>query len=104
MRASNVLALFLTSLFLQACSHPIEIVGHGDVTSVSGNRNCYLEDFQAANVKCTKNYAVGAYQETYYAQPRAGWQFDKWVNYCANAPPPNYECAFNLSAEVVGLF
>jgi hypothetical protein len=105
MRAFKALALvFLAPLFLYACSHPIEIVGQGDVTSASGNRNCYLEDFQAASTKCTKNYAVGAYQETYYAQPRDGWQFDKWENYCANAAPPNYDCAFNVSADVVGLF
>jgi len=76
-------------------------VGQGDVTSASGNRNCYLEDFQTAKTNCTKNYAVGAYQETYYATPRPGWKFDHWVTYCANATPPNYDCSFNIPAATV---
>jgi hypothetical protein len=100
----KVLAFSLASLFLYACSHPIEIVGQGDVTSASGNRNCYLEDFQTAKTNCTKNYAIGAYRETYYAIPRAGCKFDHWVTYCPTATPPNYACSFNTPAEAVSQF
>ena len=102
MNLAKLVSLGIALLLIQARSHPIEIVGQGDVTSASGNRNCYLEDFQQAKVNCTKNYAVGAYQETYYAIPRAGWQFDHWGNnYCPNATPPNYDCSFNIAAATV---
>lgn len=50
---------------IYACSHPIEIVGEGDVLSPTGTRNCYREDFQAKKEHCTKNLAQGAYNETY---------------------------------------
>ena len=76
MNLAKLVTISIALLYIQACSHPIEIVGQGDVTSASGNRNYYLEDIQQAKVNCTKNYAIGAYQETYYAIPRAGWQFD----------------------------
>ncbi|MBK6510943.1 MAG: DUF1566 domain-containing protein [Haliea sp.] len=103
-RLFKFLSIYVALLLIQACSHPIEIVGEGDVTSASGNRNCSLEEFKAANPKCTKNYAIGAYQETYYAIPRAGWKFDHWVNYCPTATPPNYDCSFNTPANAVQQF
>lgn len=95
-------SIFLSVLFIQACSHPIDIVGEGDVMSASGTRNCLLEDHAAGLDNCSKNYVVGAYQETYYATPRVGWQFDRWVNYCANAT--DNACAFNVAADTVQLF
>lgn len=88
-------------LLIQACSHPIEIEGQGDVMSASGTRTCLLENFQAGDDVCSKNYAVGAYQETYYPTAKPGWKFDHWVTYCANALPPNYDCSFDVSAELV---
>jgi hypothetical protein len=100
-RLSKILSLGIASLLTQACSHPIEIEGQGDVMSASGNRTCLLENFQAGDVVCSKNYAVGAYQETYYATAKPGWKFDHWVTYCANATPPNYDCSFNIPAEAV---
>jgi hypothetical protein len=81
------------------CSHPIEIVGEGDVLSASGTRNCYYEDFLACAENCSKNLVVHEYVETYYAVPRAGWEFDKWLNYCTNSNSD--ECAFNIPANVV---
>lgn len=103
-RLFKILSIGIASLLIFACSHPIEIVGQGDVTSASGNRNCSLENYQATDTHCTKNYAIGAYTETYYATPRAGWQFDHWVNYCATAAPPNYDCSFNIPAATVYQF
>lgn len=101
-RAFKILAIIIAALCIYACSHPIEIVGEGDVISASGNRNCYLEDFQAGQDNCSKNYVDGAYQETYYAKPRTGWQFDHWGNeYCPDAAPPNYDCSFDVAAAVV---
>jgi hypothetical protein len=86
-------------LLIQACSHPIEIVGEGDVISASGTRNCLLEDFEAQLSNCTQNYVAGAYQETYTAVPRPFWFFDRWKNYCVNAT--NNQCAFNVPAASV---
>ena len=101
-RAFKIVSISITLLCIYACSHPIEIVGEGDVTSASGTRNCYLEDFQAGQDNCSKNYVVGAYHETYYATPRTGWQFDHWGNkYCPDAAPPNYDCSFDVDAAVV---
>jgi len=89
-------------LLLQACSHPIEIVGEGDVTSAPGNRNCSLEDYNASADVCSKNYVIGAYNETYTATPRVGWQFDRWGNYCTTAT--TNQCSFNISAATVQQF
>jgi len=87
------------SIFVAACDHPIQIVGDGDVTSASGSRSCYLENYRARSANCTKNTVFGAYAETYYATPRTGWKFDKWMNYCTNSKIN--ECRFNTPADVV---
>jgi hypothetical protein len=99
MKLVHLAAIGAAFLLIQACSHPIDIVGEGDVTSASGTRNCSLEDHTAGLDKCTKNYVVGAYQETYSAIPRTGWQFDHWVNYCTTATTNT--CAFNVAAATV---
>lgn len=94
----NLLLLGLLST-IYACSHPIEIVGEGDVLSATGTRNCYLEDYQASKENCTKNTVIGAYSETYFAEPRSGWDFARWVNYCTDAT--SNECAFAIPADAV---
>ena len=99
MRYFKAVSITLFSIFIAACDHPIQIVGDGDVTSASGSRYCYLENYRARAANCTKNTVVGAYAETYYATPRAGWQFDKWMNYCTKAK--NNECRFDVTADVV---
>ncbi len=101
MMGLRVVSIGIALLVIQACSHPIEIEGQGDVTSASGNRNCSLEQYTAADPVCSKNYAIGAYQETYYPMPRAGWKFDHWVGSCSSATPPNYDCSFDVPATVV---
>jgi len=98
----KLVSIGIALLVIQACSRPIEIEGHGDIMSASGSRTCLLENFQAADDVCSKNYAIGAYRETYSARPRTGWKFDHWENYCTNATPPNYECSFDISAA--GMF
>jgi len=96
----NLVAIGIAVILIQACSHPIDIVGEGDVTS--GTRSCTLEDHLAVLDNCTKNYVVGAYSETYSATPRAGWMFDHWGNYCTTATIN--QCSFNVSAATVGQF
>jgi hypothetical protein len=54
----KTIAAAAISLFLLACSHPIEIVGEGDVLSASGDRNCFLEDYKAGADSCRKNMVV----------------------------------------------
>lgn len=99
MKTLKLITAGLSLLVVQACSHPIEIVGEGDVLSASGKRTCLLEDFAAESINCSKNYVAGAYQETYYATARAGWQFERWGNYCTNTT--SNACSFNVSADVV---
>jgi hypothetical protein len=90
--------LLLASL-LVACSHPIEIVGEGDVLSATGNRTCYLEDFKTGRDNCKKNMVVDSYLETYYAVARKGWTFSGWRNYCTDSNAP--ECSFDVPADTV---
>lgn len=86
-------------LLASGCSHPLEIYGDGDIVSSSGTHNCSLEQFQAGASNCKKNYAVGAYQETYTGVPRPGWVFRGWKTYC---PYNNVgQCKFNYSAAKV---
>ena len=102
MKLLKLLVIATALGLIQACSHPIDIVGDGDVTSASGTRNCTLEDHAAGLANCSKNYVIGAYNETYSATPRPGWLFHRWVNYCSSAT--NNQCSFNLTAATVGQF
>jgi len=104
MKTQGILAGSVMVLLLQACSHPIEIEGDGDVTTVSGNRTCLLEDFQAGLDNCSKNYVVGAYAETYRPVARPGWFFDHWATYCPSAVAPNYDCSFSVPESTVQEF
>ncbi len=88
---------------LYACSHPLEIIGEGDILSSTGTRNCYLEDFQAGKDSCAVNLVVRDYQETYYAMPRDGWVFASWKNYCTDGSTAD-QCSFNVDADVVRQF
>ena len=54
MRIRIVYALLSVTL-TYACSHPIEIVGEGDVWS-DGGRTCTLEDYQEERGNCSINY------------------------------------------------
>lgn len=99
MKTRNAFMISVSLFFIYGCSHPIEIVGNGNVMSASGSRNCSLENFQAGHSKCTENLVVGEYSETYYAQPRDGWRFDHWRNYCTDAA--GNECQFSIPASTV---
>ena len=95
----TVLALSSALVLLQGCSHPIEIVGDGDVLSGSGARDCLLEDHAAGLENCTENVVMDDYRETYYAVPRTGWVFHRWANYCVDET--GNECTFDVSADTV---
>ncbi len=102
MKLVKLVSISIAILLLQACSHPIEIEGVGDVTSASGDRGCTLEESQLGADECAVNLVVYEYQETYYAEPREGWVFDHWGNYCLEAA--GNSCSFNVSAETVRNF
>lgn len=100
MGAIRTTTVAVMALLLLACNHPIEIVGEGDVLSASGDRNCFLEDYQAGADSCRKNMVVHAYQETYYGVPREddGWEFSHWEN-CMDGTAN--ECRFDVPADAV---
>ncbi len=95
------LAAFIGLVF--GCSHPIKIVGEGDVYSATGTRNCYYEDYLTGAESCSKNLVVQEYIETYYAVPREGWKFEEWLNYSHCAETGN-ECGFDIPADWVKSF
>lgn len=95
----TLLAALTLALFASACSHPLEIVGDGDILSASGDRDCLLEDHAAASPDCTENIVTGDYLETYYGVPRAGWHFHRWANYCGSVE--GNACGFDVSADAV---
>lgn len=74
-----------------ACSHPLEIVGEGDITSSNGVHNCLLEQ------QPCENYVAGDYDVTYMAQPRSGSSFVAWEG-CGTQFP---DCSFNIPAAIV---
>lgn len=105
-RLLKILSLGIALLLVQACRHPIQIEGQGDVTSATGTRGCTFEESMATPVpdNCAQNVVTGDYRETYYPMPRPGWKFKGWVNYCTNIVAPPYGCSFDLPAAAVQLF
>ena len=102
LRRRAALAVIILAALSTACTHPLEIVGEGDIISASGKRDCLLEDFQAGAETCTKNLVVGAYEETYMARPRQGWVFERWEVLCRDKSSDN--CSFSATAETVRNF
>ena len=88
-----------TVLLAAACSQPIEIIGQGDVESQTGTRDCSYADHEAGATNCTQNVVTGHYDETYTAEPHAGWHFHRWVNYCTQSP--DNTCSFDVPSSVV---
>jgi hypothetical protein len=92
---NRTLALFAI-LMLQACKHPLEIVGEGDIVDLNGTSyGCTLEQFQAADAACMTNDVQEDYIVNYQAVPREGWKFVGWSGFlCARESiAPN--CAYN---------
>lgn len=87
----KILSALLLSLLVTACSHPLEIVGEGDIVSSTGNNDCSLEEQPCANV------VAGDYNVTYTAEPHAGWSFAGWEG-CGGQFP---DCSINVPGTVV---
>ncbi len=85
--------LTLLSL-VTACSHPLEIVGEGDIVSSDGSHDCSLEQ------QPCDNYVIDEYDVTYTAQPHPGSSFVTWDG-CGGQHPA---CYFSVSAATVHQF
>jgi len=85
------LLLFMVVL-ITACTHPIDIVGNGDIHSASGEHDCLLEDLPC------KAVAVDEYIETYMPLARPGFRFVGWDN-CPDRQGD--DCVFKVDKETV---
>jgi hypothetical protein len=90
-RITKVLFGLLYLSLVTACSHPLEIVGEGDISASTGTNSCTLEDQPCAN------YVTGDYNVTFIALPRAGWIFSGWEG-CGTQFPT---CSMNVPGEMV---
>ena len=100
----RVVTILAAILLLQACMHPLEIEGQGDIVDLNGSgHGCTLEQYQAADVACTENVVYGAYSVKYHGIPRAGWKFVRWEGPCASTSESPY-CELDIPAEAVVAF
>lgn len=91
-------------LALQACKHPLAIVGEGDIVELNGTgRGCTLEQYQAQDAACIDNEAIGDYFVNYSAIPRPGWQFVRWDGSCGNQSVFP-DCRFDLPEAAVSFW
>lgn len=81
----------LVAPLIAACSHPLEIIGEGDIVSSTGEHDCLLEE------QPCDNYVANEYKVTYTAEPRPGWTFVAWQG-CGDQFP---SCSFDIPATTV---
>ncbi|MEM8561583.1 MAG: hypothetical protein AAGF57_05075 [Pseudomonadota bacterium] len=81
----------MAAICIASCSHPLEIVGEGDIVSSNFRHNCFLEDQPCSNI------VMGAYDVTYAGVPKKGWQFERWEG-CGDQHPA---CTFNVPEMTV---
>ena len=93
--------LLLAIVMLQACKHPLSIVGRGDIVDLKGSgHGCTLEQYQISYKACTENAVSGDYYVVYAAKPRPGWRFVRWEGPCS--PKSNFQrCRLDVSAAEV---
>ena len=66
MRVFTTLAVIL---LLQACKHPLAIVGEGDIVDANNSgHGCTHEQFQAQDTACSENEVSGNYFVNYKAE------------------------------------
>lgn len=82
---------------LQACKHPLVIVGEGDIVDANNSgRGCSLEQFRAQDKACIENDVSGDYFVNYKAEPRPGWRFVRWDGPCS--PQSDFQhCRLHVS-------
>ena len=88
-------------LALQACKHPLAIVGEGDIVDINNTgHGCTLEQFQAGGPACTENEVTGDYDVNYMAESRPGSRFVRWEGPCAQVSDFQY-CRIESEEEWV---
>jgi hypothetical protein len=106
--AARICFFITLLLFLQGCSHPLEIEGEGDIINwglpyiQSEVHGCTLEQFRDQDIACTKNYSVSVYYVNYHAAPRQGWVFKGWEGICGDKGTST--CKLEISNDVVTSF
>ncbi|MFT5484180.1 MAG: hypothetical protein ACI9GW_002843, partial [Halieaceae bacterium] len=78
----RILTSLAILLLLQACKHPLAIVGEGDIVDLNGTGyGCTYEQFAAGGSACDLD-VQGDYLVNYQAVPRPGWKFVRWEGPC----------------------
>ena len=104
MRHFRLLAMFAVLLLIQACKHPLEIVGRGDIVDLNeSGHGCTLEQFQSQDPACTENEVSGEYNVTYQPIPRPGWQFVRWEGPCDRTSRKPL-CQFDVASDWIDWF
>lgn len=101
MRLACKLYLWSAVTLLTACSHPLEIVGEGDIIDGEGTRGCTFEQFNTPTGDGThpcQNIVILDYHADYSAVAKPGWRFVGWDNYCEGGEAV---CSFHVGAEMV---
>ncbi|MFT5482617.1 MAG: hypothetical protein ACI9GW_001268, partial [Halieaceae bacterium] len=106
MRLLTGLALLL---ILQACKHPLSIIGEGDIVDLNqSGYGCTLEQSldqsPEGNAACLGNEVIAEdYSVNYTAVPRAGWRFVRWDGACGHLSE-GLNCRFESPAAGVIFF
>jgi hypothetical protein len=80
----RILTSLAILLLLQACKHPLAIVGEGDIVDLNGTGyGCTYEQFAAGGSACDLD-VQGDYLVNYQAVPRPGWKFVRWEGPCGH--------------------
>jgi hypothetical protein len=100
----KIVTVLLTAGLVQACKHPLIIVGNGDIVDLNqSGYGCTLEQFEAQDKACIENRVVGDYDVNYTGIARAGSSLVRWQGACAkDSVVPN--CELKVSAETVEKF
>ncbi|NND66332.1 MAG: hypothetical protein HKN19_01980 [Halioglobus sp.] len=92
-RATRATLLIILGLaLLQACTHPLQITGEGDLSATGNGADCALEDAPCNHL------VVNAYNTTYTATARSGYGFLYWSN-CQFET--GNQCSFSIGAQPV---
>lgn len=92
---SHCAVLGFALLVLSGCDHSLHIEGAGDIVSLTGNRNCSLEQ------QPCQNLVINHYQETYTAVARDAWTFVQWEGCPGEQQTDPASCSFDVPAELV---
>jgi hypothetical protein len=97
----TIASVLLMTTVLQACKHPLVIVGEGDIVDANNTgRGCTLEQFQAQATACTGYEISDNYLVNYKAEPRPGWRFARWEGACS--PTSDFQhCRLDASKAAV---